>query len=569
MPAYCAHPGLSKTSAHIHLASRDSLQELPVSVRRPKYTKISPGILHIGCSNFALAHLASYVHDLLAIDPRWGIVAASLKSRQNVDALRKQDGIYLLVERQGVKHQATAVAAVCDTIFAPDNPRAVIEQFGKPHIKMVTCTVTNKGYHLAGPGTLDFASEDISHDVRLEALDLDSRPRSLLGNLAAGLQFRRRTINKPMTILSLDNIERNTASLKSLLMQFLEKAGDSALMSWIERAVDFPATVVDRINPKPTESLITAVQDSTEVRSDLTIVCETFKQLVVERGRFESTTPSWEAVGVQVVDSCTKHWQQKFYQLNASHLIAALCGQRMGVETIHETICIPAVEKLITRAQLEWATFLVPRFDDQKALHHMLAYTANVRPRFADPSLCDTNRRVAARASSKISERLLSSISLATSALPHMRASRLTLHVPALATALYLHTLSRRDEKGGRFDADDPDYERVRPVHNVLLGHLATTPAPANSLSLHAAKDLLCQLGSILGKPSFAVLATSDSAFVQSFAWAAVAIHQKPLASAIMESLSFVPLPPFPPPAYSAINGRDAEISRRRSVHMP
>ena len=61
--------------------SAKTLSQVPAGVAVPKYdrSKISPGIVHLGIGAFHRAHMAVYVDDLLADNPDWAIVGASLR----------------------------------------------------------------------------------------------------------------------------------------------------------------------------------------------------------------------------------------------------------------------------------------------------------------------------------------------------------------------------------------------------------------------------------------------------------------------------------------------------------
>ena len=60
---------------------------------------VTTGIVHLGVGAFHRAHQAVYTDDVLARDPSWGIVAASLRSPDTYDALEPQDGLYTLSVR--------------------------------------------------------------------------------------------------------------------------------------------------------------------------------------------------------------------------------------------------------------------------------------------------------------------------------------------------------------------------------------------------------------------------------------------------------------------------------------
>src|SRR5579872_3061417 len=88
------------------LLSRNAITGLPDGIAAPRYDlrAVKTGIVHIGLGGFHRSHFARYTHDLMAADPgalRWGIAGSGLRPSDKplLDALRRQDGLYVLVER--------------------------------------------------------------------------------------------------------------------------------------------------------------------------------------------------------------------------------------------------------------------------------------------------------------------------------------------------------------------------------------------------------------------------------------------------------------------------------------
>ena len=81
--------------------SAKTLAGSPSAFAVPAYDRstITPGIVHLGIGAFHRAHMAVYVDDLLAKEPSWGIVGASLRRPDTKEALEPQDGLYTLAVR--------------------------------------------------------------------------------------------------------------------------------------------------------------------------------------------------------------------------------------------------------------------------------------------------------------------------------------------------------------------------------------------------------------------------------------------------------------------------------------
>src|SRR6187431_134785 len=132
------------------------LKNLPASVRIPKYDRdaASTGIVHFGPGAFHRAHVAWFIEKLLEQDSRWGISAVSLHSRDVRDALAPQQNLYSLTLR-GETLTRQIIGAIREVLVAPENVAAVLTRLAAPTTRVVTMTVTEKGYCLNGEGSLN------------------------------------------------------------------------------------------------------------------------------------------------------------------------------------------------------------------------------------------------------------------------------------------------------------------------------------------------------------------------------------------------------------------------------
>ena len=94
------------------------------AVERPRYdrTNVTPGVVHLGVGAFHRAHQAAYLDDLLAADPRWGVVGASLRRPDVAAALAPQDGLYTLQINDGLETRRRIIGAILEVIVAPQAP---------------------------------------------------------------------------------------------------------------------------------------------------------------------------------------------------------------------------------------------------------------------------------------------------------------------------------------------------------------------------------------------------------------------------------------------------------------
>src|SRR5882724_5998665 len=154
---------------HLRL-SNASLDRLPGQIGRPKYDRsgIRPGIVHLGIGAFHRAHQAVVIDDLLAQGASdWGIVGASLRSSDTHDALAPQDCLYTLAVRSGAGTEHRVVGSILKTEVANDDPEHLIARLADPATRIVSLTVTEKGYcHTPQTGELDERHPEIVHDLK-------------------------------------------------------------------------------------------------------------------------------------------------------------------------------------------------------------------------------------------------------------------------------------------------------------------------------------------------------------------------------------------------------------------
>ena len=198
----------------------DTFADLPGEVQRPAYDRrvVRTGIVHLGVGAFHRAHQAVYTDDVLAQDPRWGIVAASLRSPDTYDALQPQDGLYTLSVRSQDGEALRVIGAIRRVIVAPREIEDLLDVMADPQTRIVTLTVTEKGYcHDPATGTLNEAHPDVVHDLAYL-----KTPKSAPGFIIEALRRRRMAGLPPFTVLTCDNLPSNGRTVKRVLTRFAE-----------------------------------------------------------------------------------------------------------------------------------------------------------------------------------------------------------------------------------------------------------------------------------------------------------------------------------------------------------
>jgi len=363
-------------------------------LNRPKYRdRLSTGIVHFGAGAFHRAHQADYVDRLLHDDPRWGIAAVSLRSAATVEALKAQDGLYTLAVLDAQTSFRTIGAH--SRFFGPHDGADVRQQLRDPTVRIVTSTVTEKGYCLAADGTLDFTHPDVSRD-----LEQAEQPLSLIGWLAMGLADRRASGLAPFTPICCDNMASNGRKLRSAVVAFAQRI-DPELARWIEGEVAFPNTMVDSITPATDDRLRGIVRDATGFDDAVPVSREAYTQWVLE-DVLPAGSPDLGSVGVTLTADVQAWEKAKLRILNGAHSSLAYLGLLLGLETVADSMAHPALSAFVERLVTE---NIIPTLEPSPI--NLRGYAAATLARFRNRAINHRLSQIAWDGSQKLPYRLL------------------------------------------------------------------------------------------------------------------------------------------------------------------
>ncbi|MEO3434655.1 mannitol dehydrogenase family protein [Inquilinus sp. CAU 1745] len=440
-----------------------ALSALPASIRRPSYDRrsVTAGIVHLGIGAFHRAHQAVYTDDILRHDPGWGIVGASLRSAGTRDALGPQDGLYTLAVRSGEGEALRVVGSIGQVLVAPEDPQALLARMSEPRVRIVSLTVTEKGYcHDPATGELNEDHPDIVRD-----LANPSAPASAPGFIVEALRRRREAGIAPFTVLTCDNLPSNGRVAKKVIDRFAHLR-DPDLGAYVEAEALCPSTMVDRIVPATTESDRAEIAAATGLSDAWPVVTEPFTQWVIE-DRFAVGRPTWDEAGAEFVADVEPYEHMKLRLLNGSHSLMAYLGYLAGFETIAETIADPGFARLVGGFMDEEVTptLAVPPGAD------VTAYKRALLERFGNLALKHRTWQIAMDGSQKLPQRLLATVR-----------DRLKAGAPidrlALGVAAWMRYVTGVDEAGHEIDVRDPMAARLREITR-SVGPDADRLAPA------------------------------------------------------------------------------------------
>lgn len=428
-----------------------SLARAKAGTQRPAYdrTRLRTGIVHLGLGTFVRAHQALYTEELDAAEMcNWGMTGVSLQHPDQRDRLAPQGGLYAALQNDRSGVAARIVGCLGSVMVAPEDPVAVVEAMASPHVKIVSLTVTEKGYCIdPATGRLQQNQPNIRHD-----LEHPGEPRTAVGLILAALERRRDEGMAPFTVLCCDNLPSNGRLLASLVSDFAALR-DCGLATWVETHASFPCTMVDRIVPATTAEDIAEAARLTGIFDAAPVVHEPFRQWVIE-GRFiENARPRWENAGAELVSDVAPYEHMKLRLLNGAHSALAYLGYLAGHETISDTLGNPILRAFV---QGLWRKEIIPVVPAPTGTD-LFNYAGMLLDRFSNPAIRHRTWQIAMDGSQRLPQRLL--------ATARERLSRnLPLPRIALAVAAWLRYVGGIDESGRKIDVRDPLAPQIRAV---------------------------------------------------------------------------------------------------------
>jgi len=404
------------------------------------------GIVHLGLGAFFRAHGAIYTAEAMAASGGdWGILGVSLQSPATRDLLAPQGGAYTALELAPQAQTARRIESVTGVLVAREDPQAVLAAMADPRVKIVSLTVTEKGYcHAPATGALNLAHPDIVHDIARQL------PVSAPGFVVRALAARRAAGTAPFTALSCDNLPDNGRVLRGVVLA-LAREIDPELAEWIAAEGRFPATMVDRIVPacKPEDiARVTALAGCFDAAP---VLHEPFRQWVIEDDFVADARPDWAAAGAQLVSDVRPHEHLKLRMLNGTHSALAYLGYLAGHETIADTMADPVFAAFVARL---WTAEIMPALVPPPG-QALKDYAQALALRYANAAIRHRTWQIAMDGSQKLPQRILGTLA------DNFAAGRESPGL-ILAVAAWMRYVGGVDEAGQPIEVKDPLAARLR-----------------------------------------------------------------------------------------------------------
>lgn len=339
----------------------------------------------------------------------------------------------------------------------------IAEIFAQPSLQMVSFTITEKGYSLRN------AAHELTPVV---ADDMEKGPegcQAFLSKLTALCIHRRHTCGAPLALVSMDNCSHNGEKLQLAVMEIAKAWLDhgkieAADYAYLEKQVAFPWSMIDKITPRPNESVeLKLLADGLEEISPFVTAKHTYTapfvnaekaQYLVIEDWFPNGRPALEKAGVIITSRETVNLVEKMKVctcLNPLHTCLAIYGCLLGYTSIAAEMNDPQLSAFVEKMGYEEGMPFVADpgvIDPKQFLHEVLTL------RLPNPYMPDTPQRIATDTSQKLAIRFGETIKSYMAA-PDREASELKL-IP-LVQAGWLRYLLGVDDTGAAFElSPDP-----------------------------------------------------------------------------------------------------------------
>ncbi len=458
-------------------------------------TKQAPLWVHFGAGNIFRSYQAMVAQELLEkgiID--CGIVAAEGFDPEIIERIYRPCGnvsIAVTLRSNGEieKHIICSVAEslVADPHNAEDWERlkAVFRHDG---LQMATFTITEKGYALRN------AAGKYVSGVEEDLVQGPVSPRSYMGKVAALLHERYANGAAPLAMVSMDNCSHNGDRLHEAIATFAAeweqrgvcKTGFAAAYVEDEDKVSFPWTMIDKITPRPNETVQNILTcDGMEGMMPIVTAKNTFVapfvnaeecQYLVVEDRFPNGRPALEKVGIYMTDRATvdKVEHMKVCTcLNPLHTFLAIFGCLLGYRLICDEMKDDDLRRLVGILGYDEG---LPVVVDPGILSPRMFIDEVINTRFPNPFMPDTPQRIACDTSQKLPIRFGETLK---SYGEQSKLNRRNLRVLPLVFAGWMRYLMATDDEGNAFElSPDPLLDEVLPyLKGVKLGNTTAVDA--------------------------------------------------------------------------------------------
>ncbi|MDR0987227.1 MAG: mannitol dehydrogenase family protein [Ruminococcus sp.] len=355
-------------------------------------TAETPEWVHFGAGNIFRAYLANVAGRAInAGKLKTGIIAVEGYDPEIITkTYRPHDNLSVYLTWSSKKPVKTVIGSVSDSLLLSDDKLSGI--FTAPSLKMVTFTITEKGY---APRT----DNNLFHAV-------------------SALLYKRFLTGFPLAMVSADNCSDNGEKLKNCIRIFAEaweKNGSSKVgfVKYIDEKISFPQTMIDKITPRPNPEFLSLLSDIEDIAPILTakntyiapfVNAEETEYFIVE-DNFPNGKLPLEDFGVIYTDKETVKKVEKMKVsalLNPIHTCLALFGCLLSYTKISDEMKDPDLLLLVENLSYNEC---LPTVSDPVIINPREFAETVINVRLKNSSLPDSPQRIASDTSQKLAVR--------------------------------------------------------------------------------------------------------------------------------------------------------------------
>ena len=450
-------------------------------------TKKSPCWVHFGIGNIFRIFLGSIADTLIEKgELEKGITCVETFDFDVVDKIYKPyDNLVLGVTLKADGNtEKRVIGSLTEAIKAqsavPEEWNRLKEIFTNPDFQMATFTITEKGYALknADGQFFPFVQADIDNGPE--------KPGAAMAIVAALLFERFKAGQYPVAIVSCDNCSHNSEKLMSSIVTMAEeweKKGfvPAAFVEYLkdESKVAFPWSMIDKITPRPAESVekeleALGIEDMAPVITSKRTYIAPFvnaegPQYLVIEDKFPNGRPKLEDAGVYMTDRDTVNKVERMKVttcLNPLHTALAVYGCVLGYTLIADEMKDTELNKLVHEiGPVEG----MPVVTNPGILSPEAFVDEVINVRIPNPFMPDTPQRIATDTSQKVGIRYGETIKSYVAKYGDAK----KLKAIPLAIAGWLRYLLGVDDEGNAFERSaDPMLETLsQQLEGITLGN--------------------------------------------------------------------------------------------------
>ncbi len=453
-------------------------------------TKKNPEWIHFGAGNIFRAFPAAVCQELL----NKGILSTGIIVAEGYDyeiiekSFKAYDDLSVLVTLKSDGNlEKKVIASIAESLCVDTNNTSdwarLTEVFKSPSLKMVSFTITEKGYSLANP------KGEYYPDVAADFKKAPNTATSYIGKLVALCYERFLNGKLPVTLVSMDNCSHNGTKLEQAVTTFAtawvdEKIVDADFLEYVKTNISYPWSMIDKITPRPADSVVEMLQsvgyeDTQPVITSKNTYIASFvnaeepQYLVIEDKFMNGKLPLNEGGIIyaekEVVDKVEK--MKVCTCLNPLHTALAIYGCLLSYDKISEEMKDNNLVTLINKVGYVEG---LPVVVDPGIIKPSNFIDEVIGVRLPNPFMPDTPQRIACDTSQKLSIRFGETIK-AYKASEQLDVNSLTF-IP-LVLAGWCRYLMGIDDNGNKFElSPDPMLPTLTPYfENVQLGETIDT----------------------------------------------------------------------------------------------